>query len=132
MEFDCPGDNLPVDGLILMFFILLVADQFKLRVFELLVSKTEHSQLPIWSSMHCRLAKIVVGVTDKVGAGITMNVTCIVNLPVPILKVMFPVYVPAASCAFKLEALMVTLLEVLAFNVPVVGFVNNQFPPLLV
>ena len=73
-----------------------------------------------------------VGVADKVGAGITVSVTCIVNVPDPILKVMFPVYVPAASCAFKFEALMVTLLEVLAFNVPVVGFVNNQFPPLLV
>ena len=132
-EFDNPDDKVPLDGMIPTFFILLVADQFKLSVFEVLVSETEHSQLPpVWSSKHCRLAKIVVGVTDKVGACITVSVTCIVNVPDPILKVTFPVYVPAASCAFKLEALMVTLLDVPVLNVPVVGFANNQFPPLLV
>jgi len=115
-----------------MFFTLLVADQFKLRVFELLVSEIEQSQFPVWSSKHCWLAKIVVGVTDKVGGDSTVSVTWIVNVFDPILKVTFPVYVPAASRAFKLEALIETLLEAPAFNMPVVALANNQFPPLFV
>ena len=69
---------------------------------------------------------------DKVGAGITVSVTCTVKVPVPIFKIMFPVYVLAASCAFRLEAVIVTLLKAPAFNMPVVGLANNQFPPLLV
>ena len=72
---------------------LLEEDHFKLRVFELLVSETEHSQIPpVGSSLHCRLAKMGVGVVvDKVGAGITVKVTCKVKVPVPILNVTFPV-----------------------------------------
>ena len=75
---------------------------------------------------------MIVGVADKVGAGKTVSVTCNVNVPDPILKVTLPVYVPAASCAFKLEAEMVTLVDAPAFKVPVVGLANNQLPPLLV
>src|SRR5438128_7973540 len=74
-----------------------------------------------------------VGVADdKMGAGITVSVTCTVKVPAPSLKVTFPVYVLAASCAFRLVAVIVTLLEAPAFKVPVVGLANNQFPPLLV
>ncbi len=51
---------------------------------------------------------------------------------VPILKLTLPVYVPAASCAFKLEALITTLFEEPLFNVPLVELANNQFPPLMV
>ena len=71
-------------------------------------------------------------VDDKVGAGITVSVTRTVKVPDPILKITFPVYVPAASCAFRLVAVIVTLLEPPAFTVPLVGLANNQFPPLLV
>ena len=39
---------------------------------------------------------------------------------------------PAASCAFKLDAVITTLFEAPAFNVQLVGLANNQFPPLLV
>ncbi len=53
-------------------------------------------------------------------------------MPDPILNVTDPVYVPAVSCAFRLEAEIVILLEAPEFNVPVVGLANNQFPPLLV
>ena len=45
-EFVCPDRKVPLVGLMVMLFTLLVADQLKLRVFELLVSETEHSQLP--------------------------------------------------------------------------------------
>jgi len=45
-EFVCPDRKVLLVGLMVMLFTLLVADQFKLRVFELLVSETEHSQLP--------------------------------------------------------------------------------------
>ena len=91
-DFVCPGVKVPLAGLMVMLLTLLVADQPKLRVFELLVSDTEHSQLPpVWSSLHCRLAKIVVGVADKVGAGITVSVTCTVKVPDPILKKTLPV-----------------------------------------
>ena len=78
------------------------------------------------------MAKMSVGVADKVGAGITVSVTCTMKVPAPSLKVTFPVYVPAASCAFRLVAVIVTLLEAPAFKVPVVGLAYNQFPPLLV
>ena len=44
MDFGGPGGKVPLEGLMVMLFTLLVADQFKLRVFELLVSETEHSQ----------------------------------------------------------------------------------------
>ena len=71
-------------------------------------------------------------VVDRVGAGMTVSVTCTVKVLVPILKVTFPVYVPAASCAFMLEAVIVTLLEAPAFKVPAVVLANSQFPPLLV
>ena len=54
------------------------------------------------------------------------------NVPDPILKPTDPVYVPAASCAFRLEAEMVILLDAPEFSVPVVLLANNQFPPLLV
>ena len=92
IEFVFPDGKVPLDGLMVMLFALLVADQFKLKVFELLVSETEQSQLPpVWPSEHCRLAKIVVGVADKVGAGITVRVTCTVKEPVPILMVTLPV-----------------------------------------
>ena len=73
-----------------------------------------------------------VGAADKVGAGTTVSVTCTMKVPVPIVKVTFPVYVPAASCAFRLVAVIETLLDAPAFNVPLVGLANNQFPPLLV
>ena len=73
---------------------------------------------------------MLIGLADKVGK--TVSVTCIVKVPVPTLKVTFPVYVPAARCAFRLLAVIVTLLEAPAFNVPVVGLAYNQFPPLLV
>ena len=71
-------------------------------------------------------------VVVRVGAGMTVSVTFTVKVPDPILKVTFPVYVPAASCAFRLVAVIVTLLEAPAFKVPEVGLANNQFPPLLV
>ena len=73
-----------------------------------------------------------VGVPDKVGAGMTVSVTFTVKVPDPILKVTFPVYVPAASWAFMFEDVIVTLLEAPAFKVLAVGLANNQFPPLLV
>jgi len=73
-----------------------------------------------------------VGEPDRVGADITVSVTFTRKVPDPILKVMVPVYVLAASWVFKFEAVIVTLLEAPAFKVPVVGLANNQFPPLLV
>ena len=83
---------MPLDGLKLMPFIPLAADQFKLTVFELLMSKTEHTQRPpVWSGLHCRLARMRVGVPDKVGAGITVSVTFTVKVPDPILKITLPV-----------------------------------------
>ena len=53
-EIDRPGGRVPLDGLRLMPFIpLVLADQFKLTVFELLVSNTEHIQRPsVGSSVH--------------------------------------------------------------------------------
>ena len=62
-ELVCPDCKVPLEGLMATLLRLLEADQFKLRVFELLVSETEHSQLPpVGPSLHCRLAKSVVGV----------------------------------------------------------------------
>jgi hypothetical protein len=130
----CPGDKVPLNWLrFTPFKPLLFADQFNLRVFELLVNETEHLQRPpVWSSVHCRLAKMSVGVPDKVGAGMTVSVTFTVKVADPILKVTPPVYVPAASWAFMFEAVTVMLLEAPAFKVLAVGLANNQFPPLLV
>ena len=62
----------------------------------------------------------------------TVSVTFIVKRPVPILKVTVPVYVPAASWAFKFEAVIVTLFEAPAFKVLAVGLTNNQFAPVFV
>ena len=89
----CPDCNVPLDGLMTTLLRLLEADHFKLRVFELLVSETEHSHVPpVGSSLHCRLAKMGVDVVvDRVGADITVSVTCTVNVPAPILNVTFPV-----------------------------------------
>ena len=75
---------------------------------------------------------MLIGLADKVGAGMTVSVTYMVEVPVPILRVTLPVYVPAVSCAFRLLAVIVTLLEAPAFKVPAVGLAYNQFPPLFV
>ena len=65
-----------LEGLMATLLGLLEADHFKLRVFELLVSETEQSQLPpVGPGLHCRLAKSVAGETDNVGADITVSVT---------------------------------------------------------
>jgi hypothetical protein len=63
------------------------------------------------------------------GAGTTVSVTFTVKVPDPILKVTLPVYVSAASWAFKFEAEIVTLFEAPAFKVLPVGLANNQFAP---
>lgn len=62
----------------------------------------------------------------------TLSVTFTVKEPVPIVKVTFPVYVPAGSFAFRFEAVMVTFAVAPPFNVLPVGLANNQFPPLAV
>ena len=54
------------------------------------------------------------------------------NVPEPILKVTVPVYVPAATCAFRFEAETVTLLDAPELSVPDAVLTNNQLPPLLV
>ena len=54
---------------------LLLAVQCKPTEGELLISETEHCQLPsVGPSEHCRLAKIVSGLADKVGAAVTVSV----------------------------------------------------------
>ncbi len=73
-----------------------------------------------------------VGVPDRVGGGRTVSVTFTGKLPDPILKLTVPVYVPAASCAFRFEAEIVTLVVAPAFKEPVVGLTKSQFAPLLV
>ncbi len=71
----CPACSIPLEGLIVMVLKLLLADQGKLTVVELLLSETEHSQFPpVGPSKHCLLAKIVRGWTDNVGAAITLSV----------------------------------------------------------
>ena len=66
----------PLEGLMLMLPELLLAVHGKPTELELLISETEHSQLPpVGPSTHCRLAKIVSGLTDKVGAAVTASVT---------------------------------------------------------
>ncbi len=75
---------------------------------------------------------MVVGVPDKLGAGTTVSVTFTVKVPDPILKLTVPVYVPAASCAFRFEAEIVILVEAPAFKAPVAGLTKSQFAPLLV
>ena len=75
---------------------------------------------------------IVVGVPDKIGAGTTVSVTLTVKLPDPILRSTLPVNVPADSCAFMFEAVIVMLVVAPAFNVPVVGLAKSQLVPLLV
>lgn len=111
---------------------LLVADQLKLRLVEVLVSETKHIQNPAGLRMHCRLAMMVVGVTDKTGAATTDKVTPTVKELPPILKVIVPVYVPAGRCAFRFEALMVTLAEAPAFKALPVGLANSQLAPSVV
>ena len=61
-----------------------------------------------------------------------MSVAFTLKVPAPILKVTVPVYVPAASCAFRFEAEIVILVVAPAFKVPVVGLTKSQFAPLLV
>jgi hypothetical protein len=75
---------------------------------------------------------MLVGVTDKKGADMTVSVTPTVKEPNPILKMTDAVYVPAARCAFRFEAVMVTLAVAPAFKVLLVGLVKSQFAPLLV
>src|ERR1700693_4939146 len=79
--------------------------------------------------VHCWLAEMLLGVPDKMGAGMTVRVTFTVKRPDPILKVTLPVYVPAASWAIKFEAVIVMLFEAPAFNVFLFGLTNNQFAP---
>src|SRR5579864_6836362 len=79
--------------------------------------------------MHFWLAKMVVGVTDKIGAAMTDRVTPTVKELAPILKVTVPVYIPAGRCAFRFEAVMATLAEAPAFNVLPVGLANSQLAP---
>ena len=75
---------------------------------------------------------MLVGVTDKKGADMTVSVTPTVKEPNPILKMTDAVYVPAARCAFRFEAVMVTLAVAPVFKVLLVGLVKSQFAPLLV
>ena len=71
-----PGCKVLLEGLTTTLLRLLEANHFKFRAFELLVSETEHSQLPpVGPSVHCLLAKSVAGVADKVAAGRTVSVT---------------------------------------------------------
>ena len=72
---------------------------------------------------------MLLGVPDRMGAGITVSVTFTVKVPDPILKVTLPVYVPAASWVIKFEAVIVTLFEAPAFKVLLVGLTTNQFAP---
>lgn len=73
-----------------------------------------------------------VGVPVKMGAAATTSVTFTEKVPDPILKVTVPVYVPAASCALRFEAEIVTLVEAPAFKVLAVGLAKSQFAPSLV
>lgn len=68
----------------------------------------------------------------KMGAAATTSVTFTEKVPDPILKVTVPVYVPAASCALRFEAEIVTLVEAPAFKVLAVGLAKSQFAPSLV
>src|SRR5260370_3525437 len=66
--------------------------------------------------MHCWLAKMIVGVTDKTGAATTDRVTPTMKELAPILKVTVPVYIPAGRCALMFEAVLATLYSAPAFN----------------
>jgi hypothetical protein len=124
----CPGGKVPLAGLKLTpFNPLLVADQLKLTLVEVLVRETKHIQNPVGSRVHCWLAKMVVGLTDKMGAAMTERVTLTVKELAPILKVTVPVYIPTGRCAFRFEAVMVTLADAPAFKVLPVGLANSQF-----
>ncbi len=69
---------------------------------------------------------------DKVGGSRTVSVTFTGKVPEPTLKLTVPVYVPAASRAFRFETEIVTLVVAPAFKEPVVGLTKSQFAPLLV
>ncbi len=62
----------------------------------------------------------------------TVRVTLTVKDDDPILKVTVPLYVPAASRAFKFEAVMFTLVVAPAFKVLPVGLAKSQFAPSVV
>src|SRR5260370_41840606 len=82
--------------------------------------------------MHCWLAKMIVGVTDKTGAATTDRATPTMKELAPILKVTVPVYIPAGRCALSFEAVMATMAEAPTFKVLRVGLTNSQLAPSVV
>lgn len=67
---------------------------------------------------------------DRFGAACTINVTCTVKEPEPIVKVTLPVYVFGASFTFKLEVETLTLDDVAPpESVAFAGLTYSQFDP---
>jgi len=132
-----PGVIVPADGLKVIFDTPLLDDfQVRLRVFELLLIDAVHIQAARFELKVQSLSALKLpepGETSIIfGPGSTVSVTYTITWFEPILNRILPPYVPAASCVFRLDALMVTLWVAPAMSPALVGATLSQFTLLFV
>src|SRR5438874_7239714 len=125
------------DGLKAMFATPLLDDfQLRLRLFELLLIDAMQIQAERFESKVQSLLALKLpepGETSMIfGPGSTVSVTKTLTWFEPILNRILPPYVPAGSCVFRFDALMVTLWVAPPLSIPIVGATLSQFTLLLV
>lgn len=132
-----PGVIVPADGLKVIFDTPLLDDfQVRLRVFELLLIVAVHIQatrfkLKVQSWFALKLPE--PGETSIIfEPGSTVSVTYTITWFEPKLNRILPPNIPAGSCAFRLDALMVTLWVAPAMSPALVGATLSQFTLLFV